>query len=287
MNCFPRTTVASSISSPVRFDFSRGEERLALINLAEEVPFNQSFAMKALLFALVSFPGILLADDGLPNQPYLYVEGQGEIERPADLVTLRFDLVARDADQARANQEVQAKASKILAMLEQRKVSQSDIVASDLKSEPQFQEEPNRPGGRGKVTGYVVTRPFAAKLRDLTGFGKLVDDLIALGGIEFSGIEPGLAKEKQLQDEALAQALACARTQAEKTLKPLGMKISSVFALSPVTFPEIIKNMFGTNGVLAYRAAAPASGQTSSGYRLAPIIVSQRIHVIYLIVPVQ
>jgi hypothetical protein len=30
----------------------------------------------------------------------------------ADLVTLRFDLVARNADQAKANQEVQGKPSK-------------------------------------------------------------------------------------------------------------------------------------------------------------------------------
>jgi uncharacterized protein YggE len=245
--------------------------------------------MKALLLALVGLPGILLDDGGLPGQPYLYVQGQGEIQRPSDLVTLRFDVVARNSDQTRANQEVQAKASKILTMLEQRKVAQSDIVASDLRSEPQFQEEPNRPGDRGTITGYLITRPFTVKVRDLTDFGKLVDDLIGLGGVEFSGIEPGLAKEKQLEDEALAQALTSARTQAEKTLKPLGMKIASVFAVSPVTFPEIIRTMFGTDGIVAYRASnpAPAPPRTSSEYRLPPITVSQRIHVIYLITPVK
>jgi len=48
------------------------------------------------------------ADGGLPNQLYLYVEGKAEIEKPTDMVTLRFDLVARNADQTKANQEVQA-----------------------------------------------------------------------------------------------------------------------------------------------------------------------------------
>lgn len=62
--------------------------------------------MRSFLFALLILPLSALAGDGLPNQPYIYVEGKAEIEKPADMVTLRFDLVARNADQAKANQEV-------------------------------------------------------------------------------------------------------------------------------------------------------------------------------------
>lgn len=241
--------------------------------------------MKIVLFALLSIPGTLLADGGLPGHPYLYVEGKGEIEKPADLVTLRFDLVARDADQVKANAEVQTKASKILALLETRKIGRGDVVASDLRSDPQYQDDPSHPGERGKVVGYVVTRPFAVKVRDIGGFGKLIDELIALGGVEFSGVEPGLVKENEMQDETLGVALANARTQAEKTLKPLGMKIDSVFAVSPVTFPEIVRTIFGSNDTVAYAASAPAPRQSDSQYRLAPITMTQRIHVIYLIAP--
>ena len=66
--------------------------------------------MKCFLFALLtlSISTVAFADGGLPNQPYIYVEGKAEIEKPADMVTLRFDLVARYADQTKANQEVQA-----------------------------------------------------------------------------------------------------------------------------------------------------------------------------------
>ena len=130
-----------------------------------------------------------------------------------------------------------------------------------------------------------MTRPFAVKVRDIATFGNLIDELIALGNVEFSGIEPGLAKEKEMQDETLGAALANARTQAEKTLKPLGMKIESVFAVSPVTFPEIVRTIFGSNDTAVYAASAPAPRQSDSQYRLAPITISQRIHVIYLIAP--
>ncbi|CAN5606063.1 SIMPL domain-containing protein [soil metagenome] len=203
--------------------------------------------MKTLLFLILALPGVLLAEGGLPNEPYIYVEGRAEIKKPADLVTLRFDLVARNADQTRANQEVQAKASKIFAMLDERKIAQDDVVASDLRSEPQFQQEPGRPEEQGKLIGYVVTRPFLVKVRDLKIFPQLVDDLIALGGLEFSGIQEGLGKEKEVMDESWGAALADARTKAEKTLKTSGMTIRSVFAISPVNFPEIGSRIFGSS----------------------------------------
>lgn len=239
--------------------------------------------MKILFLALLSLPGILLAEGGLPNEPYIYVEGKAEIEKPAELVTLRFDLVARNADQVQANQEVQAKASKILTMFDERKIARADVVASDLRSEPQFQQDPNRPGEQGKVVGYVVTRPFVVKVRDLNSFPKLVDELIALGGVEFSGIDPGLSKEKELEDEIWGKALSDARTRAEKTLKPIGMKINSVFALSPVNFPEISPRIFGSNQVAG--AYAQRMIANSDQYRLAPVTVRQSVHVIYLISP--
>lgn len=70
--------------------------------------------MKLLLIVPLLLPLRLLAEAGLPDKPYIYVEGKAEIEKAPELVTLRFDLVARNADQAKANQEVQTKAGKIL-----------------------------------------------------------------------------------------------------------------------------------------------------------------------------
>jgi uncharacterized protein YggE len=74
--------------------------------------------MKRLLVLLcLSLPIRVFAEGGLPDKPYIYVEGKAEIEKTADMVTLRFDLVARNPDQSKANQEVQARANKILALL--------------------------------------------------------------------------------------------------------------------------------------------------------------------------
>ena len=71
-----------------------------------------------------------------------------------------------------------------------------------------------------------------------------MDELIAFGGVEFSGIDAGLSDDKALQDEIWKNALINARERAEKTLKEIGMKIDSIFPVSPVTFPEIRQKLF-------------------------------------------
>jgi uncharacterized protein YggE len=161
-------------------------------------------------------------------------------------------------------------------------------------SEPQFENEQNYPR-RGKIIGYVVGRPFEMKVRDVASFPKLTDRLIAIGGVEFSTVNGGLQKEKELQEQLWTKAITNAREQAEKTLQPAGMKIDSIFAISPVPIPEISSTMFPKDhaGGEAERVVVTGSniptaeeaGAKPSQYHIAPITVTQIVHVIYLISP--
>ena len=241
-----------------------------------------------LLFPLVILPISVFAEGGLPDKPYIYVEGSAEIQKPADMVTLRFDLVGRAPDQPKANQDVQTKANKIFELLKNAKIADNDLIAEDLRSEPEFEQAENYSRGHGKLIGYKVTRPFQIKVRDVASYSKLVDGLLNVGGTEFSGIEGGLQKQKEIENEIWEKALANARERAEKTLKPMNMKVDSVFAVSPVGFLEIESRIFGEGnitrlGVRLAEAGLPAS--TGAQYQVAPIKVSQSVHVIYLISP--
>ncbi|CAN5524147.1 hypothetical protein BH18VER1_BH18VER1_08730 [soil metagenome] len=240
--------------------------------------------MKVLVAVVLAIvPVTLFAAAGLPDRPYIYVEGKGEIVRPAEIVTLRFELIARNPDQAKANAEVQDEARRIFSLFNERKVAQDDVIASDLRSETEYEGEDEPGDKRGKLIGYTVTRPFAAKIRDLPAFPKLVDELLGVAGVQFKGIDGGLSKEKEVQDEVWDQAIANARERAEKTLKTTRMKIDSIFALSPVRYPEILDGIFQSRNLQAMTAeqVAPDPAQ----YRLAPVTVTQSVHVIYLISP--
>jgi uncharacterized protein YggE len=124
--------------------------------------------MNRLLVVLLALPISVFAQGGLPDKPYIYVTGNAAIEKPADIVILHFDLMARNSDQTKANQDVQAKAKSILALLDERKIAKADIIAKDLKSDPQYAEESS--GKRSKIIGHRVTRSFNVKVHDSPGF---------------------------------------------------------------------------------------------------------------------
>lgn len=242
--------------------------------------------MKILLLAMLGLPVCALADGGLPSQPYIYVAGNAEVEKAADVVTLRFDLSNTDLDQSKADKAVQAQSAKVLAFLKNKGIADSDVIASDISSEEEYDNNQEAPQRRGKLLGYKVTRPFNVRIRNVPSYGKVVDELLAMGVGEFTGVEAGLSNEKDVEDQMWEKAIANAREKAEKTLKPAGMKIDSVFALSPVAFPEIQTQIFGDSRSNEYKSVVTPNGEaTASEYRIAPVTVSQTIHVIYLITP--
>ena len=98
--------------------------------------------MKRFLFTILSFPISVLAEGGLPSQPYIYVEGKAEIQKPADSAVLTFALVVRAPDQPKAKEEIQARANKILAMLDSRKIAKNEIVAENVTLGQRTREMP-------------------------------------------------------------------------------------------------------------------------------------------------
>lgn len=242
--------------------------------------------MKLSLLCLSLFlPVLVFADGGLPNQPYIYVEGEAETQKPAETAKLQFSLVARNADQAKANEEAQASAARILAMLNERKIAENDVIAQDVRSEPLYEDCES--GGRGKIIGSSVTRYFEVTLRTLSALPKLVDDLLAISGVEFTEIGTGLENEKEVRDEMSARALSHSRESAEKTVKALGMKIDGVFAISPVSIGEARKRMTerGERIVVTGSYIPTKPKLDARYYRLTPVTVFQSVHVIYLISP--
>jgi uncharacterized protein YggE len=155
--------------------------------------------MKVVPFLMtLLLPHMVLAQGGLPNQPYIYVEGKAEVEKLADMARLHFEVVARAPDEKKANADVQAKANKVFELTKDRGISKDDVIAESLHSEPQFENEENYQK-KGKVIGYAVSRRFDVKVRDVQAFPKLADDLMSIGGVEFSSIDGGLQKENEIQ----------------------------------------------------------------------------------------
>jgi uncharacterized protein YggE len=260
-------------------------------------------SMKILMIILIAFiPKLLLAqaNAGLPDKPYIYVRGSAESKKAPDLVTLSFDLVGRAPERAKANDEVQSRAAKVFDMLGKRNIDKNDTIADDFRTEEEFEESEGGARKTQKVIGYVVRRAFQVKVRDIKIFPKLVDDLVANVNAEFSsygGISEGYSKETEIGKTLWEDAVANSRAEAERTLKNTGMKVDSIYVISPVPIPEITSRMFpkgeSKTGTGAEAEDVVVTGSNiptpeprlPSEYRLTPISFRQIVHVIYLISP--
>lgn len=243
-----------------------------------------------LCFFLLWVPSVLFAQGGLPSEPYIYVEGKAQITREPDIVTLGFTLGVRDANQTAAGEQMRVQAAKVFALLDGEKIAEKDVVAESIRSEPEYRDdsetETRTKEAEHKILAHHVTRPFSVVVREVAAFPKLVDQLLALGVEKFTDISPGLTQQDELTRQVRAQALIDARSQAEETLKVERKAVSAVYAISPVPIPQISGQLLVASGSedAVYPAFVSAPRKLDpTQYRLAPIEVSQTVHVIYLI----
>jgi len=246
--------------------------------------------MRRFLLSLLIFPLSVLAEGGLPDKPYIYVEGTAEIQKPPDIVTLRFEIVCRAPNQPKANDQLQLGGTKVFGVLTENKITEPDVIAETIRTGPEFEQISGSytySGGRGKLIGYFASRPFEVIVRDVPAFPKLVEKLLAIDGVEFSAIQGSVSKQKELQDQLWDKALSDARQRTDKTLKPIDMKIDSVFAISPVSFPEVQGRFFRSpESVIVTGSSVPTLEESGlPKFRLAPITMRESVHVIYLIAP--
>ena len=245
-----------------------------------------NFRMR-ILFPVFAVLTSLASADGLPTVPYLYVQGSAEVEKKADLVSLRFRLSETNKEVAAANKAVQAQAAKVFELLKATGIADEDVIAETIRSEPEYEEtEGNR--RVGKLLGYRVERDFIAKVRDLAKFPKLVNDIFALKVGFFDGITEDYSKAKEIKAETWELALKNARAEADRMAKAAGMKVDSVWALSPEPIPAIERSMLEhMQSTRMGLASGPDKKKLEAPpeYRLPPVTFSQSVHVIYLISP--
>ena len=247
--------------------------------------------MKTVVLFALAFAPLTLADQvgnltGLPNQPFLYVEGKATVEKAPDLVVLNFDIETHNPEQGKANQEVQAKAKRVFALLKQAKIEDRDIVAEDVESDAEYERDESDTAKRGRLMGYVVSRQFKITVRDVAKYGQLGDQIMQLGGVKLSRISSQVSNSEKIGEELWPKAIEDAREKAEKTLKPLALKIESVFAVSSIAFEQVAPEFLKSgDGVIVTGMNIPTPPDQPSEYRLEVATIESRAHVIYLISP--
>ena len=185
----------------------------------------KTFATTCLILAsLCLAPPAAVADE----QPRtLSTQGQGEIKVAADqaLVRMQVDTVHRSAGDAKV--EVDRRVNALLAALAKLDIPRKDIVASNLRLQPNFDYQQSKP----VFTGYNASRDVVVTLRDLDRLNDLLDAAVGSGINQISQIALESSNADVHREEARAMAIADSKAKAELLARAYGAELGPIHTI--------------------------------------------------------
>ncbi len=176
--------------------------------------------------------------------------GTSSISTIPDKVEITMGVSRREADiqqaQTRANEII----NKINSDLQGLGVAKEDIKTQNYSIYPIYDFQ----SGSQRITNYSVDVSLTVSLTDFEKLNTVVDMATAAGANQVSGIQFKLSeeKERQIKEQARAEAIEDAKANAQELARLAGMKLGKVV--------NVIEDQ-GVGGPLPYLAADAAMGR--------------------------
>lgn len=144
-----------------------------------------------------------------------------------DLAVVSLAVSGSGRDLAPARDDVNRRASSVLARLRELDVADADLHAPDVSIHPEYEY---RKGGQ-RLVGYRVNRQIGAKVRDLDRLGEVLDGAVAAGANEVHGAQMSASDPSSAEHEALRAAVAAAREKAAAVAEAAGSALGQVMRI--------------------------------------------------------
>ena len=183
--------------------------------------------LPALAFGLILLA--LSAVSGQAADRLVTVTGEATVAVAPDMALIRVGVTsagktAREASDVNARQM-----TAVLAAIKDAGIGARDIQTSRLSLQPQY--DPNR-SGTARLLGFQATNQITFNIRDIDKLAGIIDQAIAAGANEMSGLEFVVSEQSKLLDQARDDAIADARRKAERYARAAGVKLGAVTSIS-------------------------------------------------------
>jgi uncharacterized protein YggE len=163
--------------------------------------------------------------------PQVVTTGTGEVRVTPDRATINIAVETRAPTAAAAGAENAKRQQATLDALRKAGIAKEHLSTVDYSVSPDYQydREGNKPP---TVVGYVVRNTIRAEVRKLDDLGRIIDAALAAGANTIGAVEFTASNIDAARQQALANAVASARTQAEAMAKAAGGGIGRLLELN-------------------------------------------------------
>jgi uncharacterized protein len=161
-----------------------------------------------------------VADAQLPNT--ISVVAAGEATVAPDLALVSLTVSASGKELAPLRDDVNRRASAVLAWLRGLGIAEADLNAPDLTIQPDYDAR------KGRMAGYRVARAMTVRVRELERLGAVLDGVIGAGANELYGTQMSAAEPSAAEHAALSAAVAAARAKAAALAAAADVKLRRV-----------------------------------------------------------
>lgn len=172
------------------------------------------------VFLVAGLPASATGQDRLER--HISVVGEGTVSVAPDLAIIQAGVTTQAKTARAASEDNSAAMDKVLSALKARGIPERDIQTARFSIRPL---RDTRRGGDQRITGFEASNQIGVKVRALPKLATVLDEVIAAGANDISGIHFTVSERSRLLDNARAEAVADARRKAELLAKAAGVRL--------------------------------------------------------------
>lgn len=155
------------------------------------------------------------------------VSGHGEIEVEPDIATVEMGIFVFDRDLLNAKKEADGKIANLLGAFKNLEVKLDDVRTSQLYVKPKYKERDDN----WQFVGYEITRSVTVTVRQMTQLNDILNKSIEAGANRVEEISLSSSREREIKDQAVAQAIENAKRRATRLAEGFGAKVGKVITI--------------------------------------------------------
>lgn len=166
----------------------------------------------------------------------LSLSAQGKSTRTPDLAVFNAGVVTQGTSASEALSSNAAAMNRVIATLKKAGIADKDIQTSQISLNPVYSQPEYGPNGvprqEPRITGYQAVNNVTIRSRNVAGFGKVLDALVASGANQVNGPSFQMAEPAAAMDEARLDAMKSARARAELYARAAGLRVLRIVSIS-------------------------------------------------------